>query len=524
MRYDNPYMTKEADNNDDIRSKFKNKSLSDAARRKLLNSYDPTVGIKRRNANVTIKPRGVIKGSDSMWNHVLDKDVVLSTAADFSHNVADQIDFANRRLIGGKNSPWRKLGVVRADGSSLPSRLIRWIGDKSKIGAELAGVTDPDERKRILEGKQRGNYIQSDYTGNNAYDKLTGKFVGKAGNFAVDAANLVDGIKGAIYTVTGNSNGLRDLQGKRLDGEYHKRKWDTHAGHFENPVVDLLADVATDPLNIALMGPGVAKGVASIAGKAGAKMAATAAAKQAAKTTALAAVNQGAKNTALTAAKAVAGQSVKPTFWNRAGKIAKYTGAAIAPGIPYALSGAGDLIIDPVDPETGVSTMQALMSELDPMIAVSQLDPKGMSPAAQQLITQAKEKVAALHDKGYYTGNALAAPVNKLPPSSSSVPQDSATKEQQPVSMDSIGTPDKPWYDKYDTDWKNWFGNVKFDDPSSWIPRLLSALLATAIVGGITGNGWAAAGAAPLGWGLGGAVQSNWNNINNDINAFTAKR
>ena len=500
MRYDNPYMTKEADNNAAIRAQLKNPNLSAAERAKLLQSYDATAGIKQRNPNAVIKQDTVpTKPVSTAKAFFTDGDVWKSTFHDTANNVADQLEFLGRR--------W---GIGDQSGASAPTRFIRNM------------VSKPE------------NYIQSNYTGNNTYDKLTGRFVRNVGNFIPATAGTVDGIKGMWHAfVTKDKKALRDLQGKQLDAEYHKRKWDTHARDFDSTAANIAAELITDPMTLTLMGPGILRGAVSLAGKTGAKLA-----------------GKAAVDAATNAAANTATQVANPTFLGRVGRGAsngaKWLGIESLKASPFLVSQTGSSIINPVDETTGTSFVSELADDLANTVAISKLDPAGYSPEDQQTIAEAKQHVAALNERGYYTGNALAAPVNATGPAVTVTP----TEEEQPAdtaatnttapsteavpantgttgSSDSAdttppntGTPDKPWYDKYDTNWKNWFGNVKFDDPATWIPRLLTSLLMMSVVGGFSGNGWAAMGAAPLGWGLGGAIQSNWDNINKDLGAL----
>lgn len=512
MRYDNPYMTKEAAGsytNSDIRGELKNPNLSAKERARLMSMYDPTKGIKERNPNAVIKQDTVpTKPVSTAKTFFTDGDVWKSTFHDTANNVADQLEFLGRR--------W---GIGDKSVASAPTKYIRNLVDKPE------------------------NYIQSDYTGNNTYDKLTGRFVRNVGNVIPDTARAVDGIKGMWHAfVTKDGKALKDLQGKQLDAEYHRRKWDTHARPFDSTAANVAADIVTDPMTLTLMGPGILRGAVSLAGKTGAKLA-----------------GKAAVDVATNAAANTAKQVANPTFLERVGRGtlngAKWLGTESLKLSPFLVSQAGSDIINPIDEATGTSVTGALADNIANLVAVSNLDPAGYSPEDQQAIAEAKQQVASLNERGYYTGNALAAPVNAtgpampVTPTEEEQPADNAAPnttasatEAAPVSTETTGavestspagaepsnsatppntgTPDKPWYDKYDTNWKNWFGNVKFDDPDTWIPRLLTSLLMMSVVGGFSGNGWAAMGAAPLGWGLGGAIQSNWDNINKDLGAL----
>lgn len=106
------------------------------------------------------------------------------------------------------------------------------------------------------------------------------------------------------------------------------------------------------------------------------------------------------------------------------------------------------------------------------------------------------------------------------PPADGATPAgtNGGNKPNPPANQNSNNAPsDPPWYEKYDTNFYNWFAGVQFDKPETWIPRLLATLFGAGITGMLTNNAGAAMMAAPVAWGLAGGVQNNWGNIKQDL-------
>jgi hypothetical protein len=66
---------------------------------------------------------------------------------------------------------------------------------------------------------------------------------------------------------------------------------------------------------------------------------------------------------------------------------------------------------------------------------------------------------------------------------------------------------------QYDTNIAGWYTDFKFEDPSSWIPRVLAGLLGAIVGGTLTDNPLGAVVGGALGWGAGGGVQKNWTQL-----------
>lgn len=66
---------------------------------------------------------------------------------------------------------------------------------------------------------------------------------------------------------------------------------------------------------------------------------------------------------------------------------------------------------------------------------------------------------------------------------------------------------------KYNTDIKAWYTDFNFEDPSSWIPRLLAGLLGATLGGVLSKNPLGAVLGGVAGWGLGGGAASNWDTL-----------
>lgn len=66
---------------------------------------------------------------------------------------------------------------------------------------------------------------------------------------------------------------------------------------------------------------------------------------------------------------------------------------------------------------------------------------------------------------------------------------------------------------KYNTDIKAWYTDFNFEDPSSWIPRLLAGLLGATLGGTLFKSPLGAVLGGVAGWGLGGGAASNWDTL-----------
>ena len=551
MRYNNPYMRKESGFTDSVKGAWNTvKHLDDSdvwhsvAADMYEHSADAGRLIGNRLSSSSIKPISWLGNK-------------LNEAAETSKKTADQ-----QRQYADISA---KHGGVR--------RGHRLLSDMEE---RLKGVTDPEQRMKIMSEYEPTNaekgsgYIRSNYTGDNAVDAVTGQVVNNWNLLparvmhAYDSARMIgnnlfksedeaaaanrkvalDAVQSGLFEKKWDSNAV-PLQGRHLG-------MDNWVGDFAAGAVNIGVDMTTDPRYLALWGVGspllsktVGKGATALANKFVPNVAA-----QAAK-----------------GATAPVGQRAAHWLLSKPATFAAGFGVPLAADLFSELS--SDYVNTPIDGNMSMVDItnhsinaRNLLKQYTP----EQLQEMGLLDYAYAYgLKENKDGTYSFTADEYEKRTGTKLPESFVEPvntpqavqyadsteeaadpangteeaADATVPQNTDPMEDTEDTEDTdpmedtegdtgatenppnTGTPEKPWYDKYDTNWKNWFGNVKFEDPSTWIPRLLTAILMMSVVGAFSNNGTAAFSSAPLGWGLGGAVQNNWNNIKQDWNERT---